>query len=91
MFNGYDFGVAIVDDLGMVSERFKSFLQNVVTAINNNETAIANTQPLIGTGTPEGTAIAEVGRWYVDTNATIGAGIYFKETGSGDTGWVLRS
>jgi hypothetical protein len=39
----------------------------------------------------EGNVIATVGRWYVDTGAAAGTGIYFKQTGEGNTGWVLRS
>ena len=54
-------------------------------------TAVNNLQPLTGTGTPESSIVASVGRWYVDTSAGAGTGIYFKETGDGDTGWILRS
>ncbi len=49
------------------------------------------TPPATGSGSPEGVIIASIGRWYVDTAAVVGTGIYFKETGDGDTGWVLRS
>jgi hypothetical protein len=46
--------------------------------------------PLVGSGSPEGVVIATVGRWYVDTDTT-GTGIYLKESGEGDTGWIARS
>lgn len=55
-------------------------------------TDLVNSQiPLTGTGSPEGVVVASVGRWYVDTAASVGEGIYFKESGDTDTGWVLRS
>jgi len=47
--------------------------------------------PFTGSGSPEGVVVATTGRWYVDTSAGAGSGIYFKETGEGDTGWVARS
>ena len=53
--------------------------------------ALNNYQPLTGSGSPEGSVEASVGRWYVDTSAASGTGIYFKQTGDGDTGWIARS
>lgn len=53
--------------------------------------AVNSIQPLTGSGSPEGVTIAGPGRWYVDTDAAAGTGIYFKESGSGDTGWIIRS
>jgi hypothetical protein len=53
--------------------------------------AVNNASPLVGTGSPEGVEIASAGRWYVDTADLAGQGIYFKETGTGGTGWIKRS
>lgn len=69
---------------GAASIQFHTWLDAVTNAVNNMH-------PLTGTGTPEGNIVAFVGRWYVDTSAAVGTGIYFKQTGDGDTGWVLRS
>jgi len=53
--------------------------------------AINNLAPLTGSGSPESVVVASVGRWYVNTAAATGTGVYFKQTGDGDTGWILRS
>lgn len=77
------FGEVITPN-GVANEQFNTWLADITEAVNN-------LQPLTGTGTPEGNEVASVGRWYVDTAAAVGTGIYFKETGDGDTGWILRS
>jgi len=69
---------------GQATIAFQTWLDQVTIAANQSA-------PATGTGTPEGTIVASVGKWYVDTAAAVGAGIYFKETGEADTGWVLRS
>jgi hypothetical protein len=69
---------------GLPELDFYIWMEAITTAVNN-------LQPLTGTGTPESSIVASAGRWYVDTSAGVGSGIYFKETGDGDTGWVLRS
>lgn len=69
---------------GTASNEFFVWIDQVTSAINN-------TPPLTGSGSPEGVLVADAGRWYVDTGAAAGSGIYFKETGSGDIGWVARS
>jgi hypothetical protein len=70
----------IVD--GIASIAFHTWMQQVTEAVK---------PPLSGSGSPEGVIIATIGRWYVDTGASAGTGIYFKESGEGDTGWVARS
>lgn len=67
---------------GVPTPQFYTWLEQVSEAIK---------PPLTGSGSPESNVIASVGRWYVDTSASVGTGIYFKETGEGDTGWVQRS
>ena len=41
---------------------------------------------LTGTGSPEGTVTANIGTSYVDTTSDT---VYFKATGTGNTGWVI--
>jgi hypothetical protein len=69
---------------GLADVDFQQWMEDVTAAANNSA-------PLAGTGTPESNQVAVVGRWYVDTAAAVSSGIYFKETGEGDTGWVQRS
>ncbi len=59
-----------------------------MTAITD---AVDELAPLAGTGSPEGNTVASAGRWYVNLSAVAGSGIFFKDTGDGDTGWVARS
>lgn len=42
-----------------------------------------------GSGTPEGVVTAPVGSTYSRTNGGANTALYIKETGSGNTGWVL--
>jgi|TARA_R110000868_G_scaffold409032_1_gene693713 hypothetical protein len=76
----------VIDDIivenGTPTVAFYIWIQQITAAIQ---------APLTGSGTPESNVIATVGRWYVDTGAAAGTGIYFKQTGEGNTGWVLRS
>ena len=73
----------IAMETGEMQNRFYAWVIEVTNLLNNLE-------PLVGSGTPEGSVVASVGRWFVDQD-TVGTGIYLKETGTGDTGWVKRS
>ena len=42
-----------------------------------------------GTGSPEGRIVAEIGTTYVDVNVTNGALKWIKESGNGNTGWMV--
>lgn len=77
--------IPLVNPDGTGAAFFVQYLQQLTSLIN------ANSIPLVGTGTPEGVLSALPLRWYIDTAAPVGEGIYFKETGTGDTGWVKRS
>ena len=66
---------------GAATEYFHRWMADVTAATNN-------AQPLIGSGSPEGEVDAELGRWYVDTDA--GGSTYIKTTSGGDTGWLPR-
>lgn len=67
---------------GIPTAQFHTWMDQITEAVK---------VPLTGSGSPEAVVIASVGRWYVDASAGAGTGIYFKETGEGDTGWVARS
>lgn len=66
---------------GYASIQFYTWMGQITEAVK---------PPLVGSGSPEGVVTATVGRWYVDTDTT-GTGIYLKESGEGDTGWIARS
>jgi hypothetical protein len=72
-------------------EALNTQVADLTTQVETNTADIAALAPLTGTGTPEAVVTADPGRWYVDTAVAAGTGIYFKETGTGDTGWVTRS
>lgn len=42
-----------------------------------------------GAGSPEGRIVAEIGTTYVDVNVTNGALKWIKESGNGNTGWMV--
>jgi hypothetical protein len=69
-------------DVLMTQEHFELLLDLV---------AFANGPVILGTGTPESNLVGTPGQLYSDTSAGAGTGLYVKETGTGDTGWVLRS
>lgn len=74
----------IIIEGGVPSMQFYTWLDQVTKAVNNIE-------PLTGFGSPESIIIASAGRWYVDKGSAAGEGIYFKQSGDGSAGWVLRS
>lgn len=41
-----------------------------------------------GTGSPEGVETAPVGTLFIRTNGTEGQALYYKQTGTGNTGWA---
>ena len=75
----------LVNEDGTASPFFADYISILTELVN------VNSAPIIGIGTPEGVIVALKFRWYVDTSAPAGEGLYFKESGSGDTGWVKRS
>lgn len=44
-----------------------------------------------GTGSPEGVVAAPVGTTYNDTSSAVGASVWTKKSGTGNTGWVVTS
>lgn len=75
----------IVNEDGEMTAFFADYISILTELVN------VNSAPLIGAGTPEGVIVALKFRWYVDTSAPVGEGLYLKESGNGDTGWVKRS
>jgi hypothetical protein len=75
---------AITDKImrdGFASVQFFTWMGQVTEAVK---------PPLVGSGSPESVVIATIGRWYVDTDSAS-TGIYLKNTGEGNTGWIARS
>jgi hypothetical protein len=75
---------AITDKIimdGFASVQFSAWMDQVTEAVK---------PPLVGSGSPESVVIATIGRWYVDTDSA-GTGVYLKNTGEGNTGWIARS
>jgi len=72
----------ILDENGVSTTAFHTWMAQITDAVS---------PPLTGSGSPEGVIIASAGRWYVDTASAAGTGIYFKQSGEGNTGWVARS
>lgn len=52
---------------------------------------VDNLSPIYGTGFPNGVVAATPGRIYIDTNITNGIAIWYKKTGTGNTGYVPLS
>lgn len=46
---------------------------------------------IFGSGSPEGVVAAATGKFYINTTATAGNVLWFKESGLGSTGWGLIS
>lgn len=59
-----------------------------VAAETARDQAVAATI-LTGTGSPEGVVTANVGRKYIDTAKTNGAREWIKDSGTGNTGWIV--
>ena len=64
------------------SERASSYFEEITRIVNLNT-------PIKGTGSPEGVVMADEDQMYRDTTGSTGNILYIKNTGSGDTGWIL--
>tara|TARA_R110000850_G_C9996087_1_gene467979 strand:+ start:27457 stop:27729 length:273 start_codon:yes stop_codon:yes gene_type:complete len=75
--------VTITDELNgeVMTLRMAEFIEAITMQVNQNITAV-------GTGSPEGVLVAEPRKLYIDTAAE---NIYYKKTGSGNTGWALTT
>ncbi len=77
-------------------ERFEPFLDGQAkTTLRSSEflrliTAQVNLSTILtGSGSPETVVTAEITQLYMDTAGITGSILYIKQTGSGNTGWIL--
>ena len=76
------YGFPIVEPTADVATlEFQNWMASITDAVNA-------ARPLTGAGDPNGVQVARSGQWYVDT---IAADIWFKESGDGNTGWILTT
>ena len=73
---------SIIDADGTLTLQSRSYFLALDDAINLSIVAS-------GTGSPEGVLEALVTKQYMDTTGIAGAVTYIKQTGTGNTGWVL--
>lgn len=74
-------GDKITDD-GVPTDQFQALLESIERHVNLNT-------PIIGTGSPEGVIPADPTQLYMDDAGIAGSILYIKQSGSGDTGWIL--
>jgi hypothetical protein len=78
----YGFSITEAGEFGQVAtQELFNWMADITAAVNN-------LAPLISTASPEGVLSAGVGRWCVDT---VAGNIYYKQTGSEATGWLLTT
>jgi hypothetical protein len=69
-----------------VSRRFSKLERDV----RELRAALTKTQPIVGTGSPEGVVVAGVGALYLRTDGGASSTLYVKEGGTGSSGWVAK-
>jgi len=62
---------------------------NLVRAVNYNLQHSSLNAPITGAGSPEGVVTANITQRYMDTLGVAGSILYIKQSGSGNTGWIL--
>lgn len=67
---------------GVLSDRLAQFLEDLTRQVNLSTV-------LTGSGSPEGVVTANVTQQYMDTAGGAGTILYIKQTGNGNTGWIL--
>ena len=72
----------IIDNNGLLTQRAAVFFEELTRVTNLNT-------PIQGTGSPEGVIEAEIGQRYMDTAGIASNVLYIKQSGSGNTGWIL--
>jgi len=73
---------AWLDSEGKPTQRTAEYIEGMTKAVNLNT-------PIIGTGSPEGVVTASPTQRYMDDAGTAGNILYIKQSGTGDTGWIL--
>ena len=71
-----------LDNNGMPTERAAEWCEAITREVNLNT-------PIEGSGSPEGVIIANPRQRYMDTSGAAGSISYIKQSGTGDTGWIL--
>jgi hypothetical protein len=71
-----------LDEEGKPTQRTAQYIEDITRLINLNT-------PIVGTGSPEGVVTADPTQRYMDATGTTEAVIYIKQTGTGNTGWIL--
>ena len=62
--------------------RASEWIESITRQVNSNTI-------LSGSGSPEGVITAEPKALYMDTAGSSGSIMYIKQTGAGNTGWIL--
>lgn len=72
---------------------YKTWLVNFLgteLTVTASQVVSAETGVFSGAGAPEGSTAANVGSIYLRTDGGTGTSVYFKESGTGTTGWQAR-
>ena len=72
----------ILNSEGTLTLRAAVFFEDLTRVVNLNT-------PIQGTGSPEGVLTAEISQMYMDTAGASESVLYIKQSGSGNTGWLL--
>lgn len=72
----------LLEPNGLLTLRGSEFFRILVRNVNLNT-------PITGIGSPEGVIAAEPTQRYMDTTGAAGSILYIKQTGVGNTGWIL--
>ena len=67
---------------GTPTLRFAEWIEEITRQVNDSIM-------LSGSGSPEGVITAHPKKLYMDTSGTAGNILYVKQTGTGNTGWIL--
>ena len=73
---------SILADGETPSLRLSGWIEDITKEVNLNT-------PIQGSGSPEGVVDADPTQRYMDTSGSAGSILYIKQSGSGDTGWIL--
>ena len=73
---------SVIGEDGKLTLRAASFFEEITRQINLNT-------PIEGTGSPESVITASIGQRYLDTAGASENVLYIKQSGTGNTGWIL--
>lgn len=74
--------IEFIDGNALPTLRAAEFMEEMTRQVNQNTV-------LTGTGSPEAVITAEPTRLYMDIAGGIGTILYIKQSGAGNTGWIL--